>query len=496
MTFINPDQYDIKLSEFYPEDVLCGPLSSEEDPGKTANTESGLTIELESSCDPTFDFDCKKICRETIVESGSFTISNSCTIPITVTGFKMTDPERFSLFKFPDYTGVKVYHSGIVEQLPFTLEADQKKQIHTFFHPLYDESMDGKEGTILNRTGDQFGSYVKIKPGFPILNCEDGDACKPTIILTGEFLEKDRKEITWGDNKDNFDQDFKKESLEGLRLEEINNEFFLRKKTSSFFTMDSSKEMREQYIDFLQATVDYAIELEDNSWYNTYGDYGITGSLGLFNDLIESILDTTVSASLEQANESGGNIKIIANQYLGSAGDNINFELKYGEPSNDVSASATNVIVSRSEATGSEVDTSVVVDQINDYVATNNSDFVLSGELEGSDGKILAFSKKLSGGNDGTTDTFNAITTSDFEKEYQQLDAFYNKAIKFRSQYNQPNITLTYNDKNYDGIIGYNTPIENVPLMSNQAVFYRLDEGDSEIFICDVGDFENDIIRE
>ena len=254
--------------------------------------------------------------------------------------------------------------------------------------------------------------------------------------------------------------------------------------------------MREQYIDFLQATVDYAIELEDNSWYNTYGDYGITGSLGLFNDLIESILDTTVSASLEQANESGGNIKIIANQYLGRDGNNINFELKYGESSNDVSASATNITVSRSEATGSEVDTSVVVDQINDYVTANNSDFILSSELEGSDGKILAFSKKLSGGGDGRTYTFNAITTSDFEKEYQQLDAFYNKTIKFRSQYNQPKITLTYNGKSYDGIIGHNTPIENIPLMSNQAVFYRLDGASSEIFICDVGDFENDIIRE
>lgn len=206
MSFINPDQYNFNLSQVRPKDIKCGPVSTEDVPGKTANTESGLTIELEPSCEPVYEIDCTTLCRENSVDSGSFTISNSCSMPLTITGFKMTDPERFSIFKFPDYTGVKVYHSGIIEELPFTLEPDQKKQINTFFHPFHDELITGKESTILNRTGDQFGSFIKIKPGFPILNCEDGDSCRPQIILTGEFLcENQREDRSWMSNCENYE---------------------------------------------------------------------------------------------------------------------------------------------------------------------------------------------------------------------------------------------------------------------------------------------------
>ena len=52
MSFINPDQYNFNLSQVRPKDIKCGPVSTEDVPGKTANTESGLTIELEPSCEP------------------------------------------------------------------------------------------------------------------------------------------------------------------------------------------------------------------------------------------------------------------------------------------------------------------------------------------------------------------------------------------------------------------------------------------------------------
>ena len=496
MTFINPEQHNINLSDFHPEDILCGPLASEDIPGKTTSTESGLRIELEPSCDPTFDFDCRKICRDNHVASGSFTISNSCTMPITITGFKMTDPDRFSLFKFPDYTGVKVYHSGIVEALPFTLKPEQKKQIHTFFHPLYDESMTGNEGTMLNRTGDQFGSYVKIKPGFPILNCDDNN-CQPVITLTGEFLQKNEIEVQWGSNKENFDQDFNKESLGGLIIKEINNEYFLKKKLSKIFTIDSDKKIREQYLDLFQVTIDYARDLEDNSWYENYGDYGVTGSIGLFSDIIKSVIDTTSSAAASASNEEGGSMIVRANQYLGSDGNFIRVKLQYDQAENDISISDFNLVtISRSEATGEEVNSSVIVEQINTYIEENNSDIISSSEYFEPDGKILAFDKRMSGGSNGRTTSLNNIHNRNFENEYEQLDAFYNETIKFKSHYNTPKTTITYNENYYIGLVIYNNPIENIPLMSNQAVFYKIDGESSEIFICDVGDFENDTILE
>ena len=127
MSFIDPDKYNIKFSSL--PNIDEREYVSEEENDILTQSEDGLFIKIETEEKEGDGIECKNLCREDAVDSGSFTISNSCTMPLTITGFKMTDPERFSLFKFPDYTGVKVYHPGIVEQLPFTLEPDQKKQI-------------------------------------------------------------------------------------------------------------------------------------------------------------------------------------------------------------------------------------------------------------------------------------------------------------------------------------------------------------------------------
>tara|TARA_B100000674_G_C37937682_1_gene961130 strand:- start:1219 stop:2334 length:1116 start_codon:yes stop_codon:yes gene_type:complete len=173
---------------------------------KFVNTEGGLLIELEGTCSDAFA-DCRMLCRDGIVDSGSFTIVNACTLPITVTGFVVSDPKRFSLVEYPKYTGSGVYPSGEVPELPmpFTIKPREKKKINTFFHPLYEELEYGNAGTILNRTGDKFSSTVQMYPGFPILNCSEKSDCDASVVLSGEFL-CDDKEIDreWMKNEENF----------------------------------------------------------------------------------------------------------------------------------------------------------------------------------------------------------------------------------------------------------------------------------------------------
>ena len=69
-------------------------------------TEGAKRIIPEGDCLPFTIFDCDKIER-IVVDSGKFvTIINTCTLPLTITGFKNDDPERFSIFQvdFPTYT--------------------------------------------------------------------------------------------------------------------------------------------------------------------------------------------------------------------------------------------------------------------------------------------------------------------------------------------------------------------------------------------------------
>lgn len=284
MSFIDPDKYNIKFSSL--PNIDEREYVSEEENDILTQSEDGLFIKIETEEKEGDGIECKNLCREDAVDSGSFTISNSCTMPLTITGFKMTDPDRFSLFKFPDYTGVKVYHSGIVEQLPFTLEPDQKKQINTFFHPLYHELMSGDSGTILNRIGDQFGSYVKIKPGFPILNCKDGDSCKPQIILTGEFLCEERGLPEWMDNKENFDAS----DVGSIEFPDIVNEFFLVKKDTLEYSNPNRGYSIQNWYSGLSGAIENYGNLYGTQWIQQYGDWGITGSLTLFFDIVTGIM--------------------------------------------------------------------------------------------------------------------------------------------------------------------------------------------------------------
>mgnify|MGYP001173834984 CR=1 FL=1 len=129
-------------------------------------------------------------CNEPIstVDQGKFVeIVNTCTEPITVTGLNNSDPTRFTVFDL-GYRGLETYHSGVCEELPFTVAPYTKKTIHSFFHPSRTEIEDGNAGSYENRTGDAWSAKISMYPGFPILGCEGMDPCDSFYTLSGELL--------------------------------------------------------------------------------------------------------------------------------------------------------------------------------------------------------------------------------------------------------------------------------------------------------------------
>jgi hypothetical protein len=282
MSFINPDDYGITFSET---NIKENPrfLEVESEPILLqTKTENGLLIEVGSNA--SFEIDCKNACQQGVAASGSFTMINSCTLPITVTGMKVSDPVRFSLFQFPDYTGIEVYSSGNVNQLPFTINPREKIKVNTYFHPLYEEIKYGNAGTPENRTGDKFGAEVRMLPGFPIINCNKAP-CDASFILTGELLCPNvEHDLEWLENKSNFDQEFDQSSLENYEPPTFQNEFFLRKKHTLQHTNQSSSSSVENYFSGISGALEaYTEYFEENSWFETYGDFGILGTLrGVF----------------------------------------------------------------------------------------------------------------------------------------------------------------------------------------------------------------------
>ena len=154
-------------------------------------TENLKNIETDESCarPPIVSFSCS-IGERIVVDSGkSIEISNTCSLPLTITGFINSDPQRFSIFEYPNYVGLGVYESGNVNELPIRIDPYQKVEIKTFFHPLYTELETGTPGTFDVRDGDKFGAKFSIYPGFPVLNCTDSETeCDAFFTLTGEFI--------------------------------------------------------------------------------------------------------------------------------------------------------------------------------------------------------------------------------------------------------------------------------------------------------------------
>ena len=130
-------------------------------------------------------------------KSGKFVeITNTCNLPITLTGFKNSDASRFSLFQYPDYLGYEFYWSGNTAELPIKIDPFEKTKFEVFFHPLNDELSYGNHGTYENRSGDFFEAKISLYPGLPLRNCGTTDDCDAFFRLSGEFLcTKDDKQF-------------------------------------------------------------------------------------------------------------------------------------------------------------------------------------------------------------------------------------------------------------------------------------------------------------
>lgn len=263
---------------------------------KFVNTEGGLLIEIEGTCSPA-EVDCYMLCRDGVVDSGSFTIINACTMPITVTGFTVSDSGRFSLVEYPKYTGSGVYPSGEVPELPipFTLKPRDKKRINTFFHPYYEELMYGNAGTITSRTGDKFGATVQIYPGFPILNCPGESDCDASVILSGEFICDDKEEdMEWMKNLHNFTD---KTTYE---MPEISNYFTLTRTPVFDYDHANNTDSSENKFDALSDAIDaMANNLTQRNWKSLYKDLGVSGCLVAVKDHIGKLVESSKNNNFE-----------------------------------------------------------------------------------------------------------------------------------------------------------------------------------------------------
>ena len=265
----------------------CGDII-EEGGKKNIRTEDGRNLSVDGSCaSPTLPFFTCQIDRK-MVDSGSFvTIVNTCTLPITITGFKNSDSARFSILEYPKYIGQTLYESGNTSQLPITLRPFEQTSIPTFFHPLRSELEHGTPGTFDIRDGDRFGATIDIYPGFPILNCTSSDTeCDASFALTGEFICEKAPDLSILASNENFT------APDLTTIAKIENTYCLpRTKVMEFNTTDVIS-IENIYSGLSGLSLFYAETLNNISpnWSVEYPDMGVSGALGTFYHLVTGVM--------------------------------------------------------------------------------------------------------------------------------------------------------------------------------------------------------------
>jgi hypothetical protein len=363
MSFINLES-GIKLSETGKTAYVGCDFLITENGLKYINTErsqgeDAKRLKPEGDCLPITDYNCS-FDRITVSSGEYVTIRNTCNMPIKFTGFKNSDPDRFSLFSFPDYSGFAEYNTGNTRELPFTINPDEKVIIDTFFHPYYDELLNGKAGTLENRNGDRFEAEISILPGFNVPRCEEDvtsilwweenedcdlvlseteilsygpamqlfedhgresirvrdepffsdteDAqyfkskgstevtlkfnsksysayCSPSFKIEGEFIcfPADKG---WMSNNDNFVYPNLSD------LPEIQAQYLLKKKKTIELNTADDNSVENVFTGLRDISKAYASTFDNMNpgWYETYGNLGITGSIGAFNYLVNEVI--------------------------------------------------------------------------------------------------------------------------------------------------------------------------------------------------------------
>ena len=189
----------------------CGPLIREgEEKYILSETDSEGYLEIEGICSDgaITTFNCS-LGGGRVVDTGrGVMITNTCTLPIKITGFENSDPLRFSLFEYPKFVSIAggLYTTGTAEDyLPIELDPMERTLIPTFFHPTLEELTTGSAGTFSDRTGDSFNARIDVWPGFPVLNCQGGEGeCEAFFTLSGEFICSEMDKMPCLSNDENF----------------------------------------------------------------------------------------------------------------------------------------------------------------------------------------------------------------------------------------------------------------------------------------------------
>lgn len=320
MGFINETEYEVSISNFMSmrkEAIVCDSIADEEN-RREYKTEDGLmAVAVEGSClgsETNFDQVCKEFCRGWF-DSGNLIISNDCIMPVDITGFRVSDSERFSVFNPELHRYRDVYHSGVVEELPIKLKTYERIKIPIFFHPRYEELENGVAGTFDARSGDRFGATVDIFPGIPIINCkEEGEnECDSEILLTGELLcpPKDY-DYNWMYNSgllDEYDELHPKRVTNNILTVFKNKSTINKYPTFTYFHESEINTPQKLFSALSSAAEGYADYFtgdnghEQNNLYLLGGDYGLVSSL----DLFKTMVDEKIS---ENKNTSEGNLSI------------------------------------------------------------------------------------------------------------------------------------------------------------------------------------------
>ena len=287
MAFITPESgfcLSPEAATVYPK---CGDIIDEKGE-KYIWAEDGRVLQTDGRCSvPALPaFNCQVGRKK--VDGGSFvTIVNTCTLPITITGFKNSDSARFSILEYPKYIGQSLYESGNTSQLPITLRPFEQTSIPTFFHPLRSELEHGTAGTFDVRDGDKFGATIDIYPGFPILNCTSSDTeCDASFALTGEFICEKSADSSILASNENFT------APDLTTISKIENTFCLpRTEIIELNTQDEiSVENIYSGLSGLSLFYEATLNAISPSWAVKYPNMGVSGALGTFYHLVTGVM--------------------------------------------------------------------------------------------------------------------------------------------------------------------------------------------------------------
>lgn len=265
---------------------ICGELIREGEL-KYILEEGGKVLLTDTPCGSAIqEFDCRF--DRKVVDSGKFiTLTNVCTLPITVTGFMMEDAARFSLFEYPLHKGKGLYTTGNTPDLPFTLQPNEFKRINTYFHPLISELTNGTPGTFDNRIGDSFSSKVDIFPGFPIVNCsDDPNSCDAFFTLSGEFI-CEEPDKDWMYNDENFITP----NLSDLGG--VASDYCIPITDPIEMVKDGGLHIQNTFSGLRDTAIAYGKVLDDGGrLHEKYQDIGMAGSLAGFGAICQGLIDS------------------------------------------------------------------------------------------------------------------------------------------------------------------------------------------------------------